>query len=170
MIPEIAHALAGNMNKLEAAIENLDDSVLFFQPAEGVNHIAWNVGHLVYSFQAIGEEMGIPRWLSSEWVDLFRQGSHLRASGELYPKRAALLESLRDGKRRILERLEQMSPEEMAGQLPDKRFRHILPTLGHAVLNTLVFHFGLHYGYICAVRKAAQASNSGVHRSEVGHA
>ena len=170
MITEIIRAFADKANELENLIESLADSDLLFQPAEGVNHIAWNVGHLVYSFQAIGDEMGIPHWLSSEWNDMFGEGSHLHANMDLYPNKAGLLESVRDGKQRILERLKRMSPEEMEGQLPDERFRHIFPTLGHAVLNTLVSHFAFHYGQICALRKIALVSNTGVDRTNAGHA
>jgi hypothetical protein len=147
----------------------LDEIALFRQPAHGVNPIAWTVGHLVYSFQAIGEELDIPHWLGSDWIDLFGQGSRLRPDKEQYPGKAALLESLRDGKRRVLERLERMSEQEMSGPLPDERYRHIFPTLGHAVLNTLVSHFAFHYGHICAVAKMVSPPNPGIDRTEAGH-
>ena len=170
MIPEIVHSFSRNVSQLQAVIGSLDDDALFFQPGGGVNHIAWTVGHLVYSFQAIGDEMGIPRWLSPEWVDLFGEGSHLHPNRERYPEKALLLEALQDGKSRVLDRLERMSAQDMAGPLPDERFRNIFPTLGHAVLNTLVSHFSFHYGQVCAMQKLAQASNHGVDRIETGGA
>ena len=70
------------------------------------------------------------------------------------PTKEELLAALADGERRIVERLRAMTADDLAGPLPDERFRDVFPTLGHAVPHILAGHTAVHTGQLGAWRRA----------------
>lgn len=158
MIEEIINNLELRMDDLARLINDLDDEQMVCCPVAGMNHAKWELGHIVYSFQAIGGEMGVSTWLSEEWCDLFGQGSCLQNDPSVYPGKQKLVAALDDGKKRMIQRLQSLVDDDLSRPLPDTRYRQIFPTLGHAVLNTLVSHLSLHVGRLSNWRRAMKLS------------
>lgn len=154
MIDEIINSFGFCVSDLHRLVEDLDQGQMTAQPIRGMNHPTWNIGQIIYSFQAIGEEIGMEPWLPDSWIEFFRQGSTLLQDVSAYPSKEELLKALDEGKDRVVQKLRTMTRKELARELPDVRYRYLFPTLGHAVLYTLVSHLAIHVGHISAWRQA----------------
>lgn len=154
MIDEIINSLGLRISDLHRLVEDLNQDQMTTQPIRGMNHPTWNIGHIIYSFQAIGEEMGMAPWLPDSWIEFFGQGSKLVQNPSVYPSKEELLRALDEGRDRVVQKLRKMTKKELSGELLDVRYSHLFPTLGHAVMNTLVSHIAIHAGHISAWRQA----------------
>lgn len=154
MIPEMLNSYALTLEYLRWMVADLDERQMVCQPKGIVNHPAWTMGHLVYSDQAIGGEIGLAPWLPSDWEKRFGTGSTPVADPTAYPGKTSLLETLKDGQQRLTQRLKAMGEVAMAEPLPDVRYRDRIPTVGHAVLHILTSHTAMHVGQITVWRRA----------------
>ena len=162
MIEEALNSYGIVLDDIRDLIAELSDQELLAQTQGNHNHAAWVVGHLVCSAQAIGEEMGIAPWLSSEWLSLFGRGSTPTSEASQYPARSAVLQALSDAEARIVSKLNSMTAADLAKPLRDTRYREIFPTLGHAVLHILTVHTSVHLGQLVSWRHAIRAEHEGV--------
>ncbi len=156
MIDEILNSFEFNLREIRFLVADIDSAQIHAQPVLGMNPPCWQLGHIVFSLQAIGGEMGIPPWLDEKWLECFGQGSTLLEDPAGYPPKSQLLAALDAAAQRIRSRLEHMDETVLAGPLPDTRFRDTFPTLGHAVLHILIGHLANHAGQLRAWRRAAQ--------------
>jgi hypothetical protein len=118
-----------------------------------VNHPAWVIGHLVFSCQLIAGEMGVKPWLSPSWEQQFGTGSQPTDSREAYPGKDELLATLADAQQHVCRRVAELGIEGLSAPLPDVRYRHVFPTLGHAVLHVLTSHAAFHVGQVSVWRR-----------------
>jgi len=154
MIPEITRSFTLALDYLRRLVADVPDERFTEQAGGASNHPAWVIGHLVYSCQAIGGEMGVETWLPAHWDKRFGTGSiPVPARGD-YPSKSVLLDSLGDAQARILARLAELDDEGLKRPLPDERHRSLFPTIGHAVLHILTVHTALHVGQITVWRRA----------------
>jgi hypothetical protein len=152
---EVVNSYRLTLDYLRRLVADLPDEQLAAQPSGVVNHPAWVIGHLIYSCQAIGGELGLPAWLPSGWSERFGTGSIPAADRATYPAKAELLSALADAEMRVVDRLMDLGDAGMASPLPDERFRSKFPTIGHAVVHILTAHTAVHVGQISAWRRAA---------------
>jgi uncharacterized damage-inducible protein DinB len=154
MTGEISNSLSLHIRTLHELIGDLDDAQMTRQPPGVPNHPAWTLGHIAYSFQGIGEEIGLDPWLPEDWTERFATGSTPVGDAGAYPVKQELLDMLTDGERRVREWLLATDDTALNSPLPDERVREILPTLGHAVLHVLVGHTAAHLGQLAVWRRA----------------
>jgi hypothetical protein len=153
MIDETLHAFRMHLDHVRRMVADVPDSRMTAQPGPQKDHAAWTLGHLTYSTQAIGEELGIPPWLGPTWAS-FSPGSRPTPSASDYPKKAELLTALADGEARVAARLQSFGVGQLAMPLPDARRRDHLPSIGHAVVHILVGHTATHAGRLSVWRAA----------------
>lgn len=108
------------------------------------NHPAWMIGHLCHSLQAIGGELGLQPWLPDDWPQNFGTGSTPINDPVAYPTKPELLKAFQDAQSRIDHVLNNMTQKDWKTPLPDLHYRSTFPTVGHAVLYTLVAHMSIH--------------------------
>jgi hypothetical protein len=154
MIDEILGSFTKTLEFLQRLVADVPDQRLTHQPVGVVNHPAWIIGHLAYSFQLIGIEMGLKPWLPEYWDQKFGTGSMPGDTRDDYPSKADLLDRLSDGQRRVGDRLKSLGENDLAKPLPDVRLRPVFPTLGHAVLHVLTSHAAVHVGQLSVWRRA----------------
>jgi hypothetical protein len=154
MIAEITNSYSLALDYLRRLVADVPEEMWARQAGGVVNHPAWVVGHLVYSAQAIGGEMGLAPWLAADWADRFGTGSVPLPERERYPSSADLLAARAEAQRRVLGRLAELGEAALAAPLPDARHRATFPTLGHAVLHILTVHAAVHVGQVTAWRRA----------------
>jgi hypothetical protein len=154
MIPEILASYALNLNKVREIVKDLSCAEMVAQPVGAPNHAAWTIGHLVYSAERIGGELGLEPWLPEDWAKRFGTGSAPVGDPAAYPDKESLLGSLDDAQKRLTERLRAMTDEDMNQPLPDVRHRKTFPTLGHAVLHILSSHSAFHVGQLAVWSRA----------------
>jgi hypothetical protein len=155
MLDEVLRSYGMTLDYLRRLVADLDDRQMALQPGGAVNHPAWVLGHLIYSCQAIGGEVGLPAWLEEDWARCFGAGSAPTADPAAYPSKAELLHALADGQRRLADRLAAVGEAGLAAPLPDERYRETFPTVGHAVLHILVAHAAVHVGQVSVWRRVA---------------
>jgi hypothetical protein len=154
MIAEILNSFDLLLNDARRLVGDLSDDQMVARPVETMNHPAWIIGHIVFSCQAIGAEMGLPPWLPQHWTDLFTTGSTPVADTSAYPAKAELLAALDDAQKRLVSALTAMKEDDLAVPLPDEQYRKTLPTVRHAFVHILVAHTAIHVGQLTAWRRA----------------
>ncbi len=156
MHQQIIASLEMSRSFLLASVADIPDERFAEQPPGVPNHAAWTLGHLVYSNQLIGGEMGLQPWLSEEWnwPELFGGGSVPVPTRKTYPSKRELVDAMNDGLSRLTARLAELGDAGLDTDLPDTSYRHVFPTLGHAVLQVAAAHFGYHLGQLVVWRKA----------------
>jgi hypothetical protein len=155
MIAEILRSFGLTLDYLNRLVADIPDEAMTKQTAGAVNHPAWVIGHLAFSCQAIGGEIGLAAWLPGDWKERFGTGSTPSEARAAYPSKNELLAALADGRRRLETRLREMSDAEMGKPLPDESHRAMFPTVGHAVLHILTAHAAVHVGQISVWRRVA---------------
>ncbi|MFK7961501.1 MAG: DinB family protein [Phycisphaerales bacterium] len=148
------------LNTFSYTIDYLHDQVsdvnaedMVRQPSGMINHPAWTIGHLAASCEAIGGEIGLAPWLPEHWTRSFGTGSRPLGLRESYPAREELMAVLGDAALRVTTRVQEMPPELLDRELPDERYRSILPTIAHAVTQILVAHSAHHIGQVAVWRR-----------------
>jgi len=155
MINELLNSYALTLADARAAVEELTEELMVRQFPGVPNHPAWTIGHLVYSAQAMGGELGLAPWLPPSWVALFGTGSIPQPSAATYPSRSELLNALSDAQARITQCLTSLTSEALAAPLPDARYRPVFPSVGHAAVHILCGHSSFHLGQLSVWRRAA---------------
>jgi DinB superfamily len=155
MIAEILRSYALTLEYLRRLIADVPDDQLTCQPGGVANHPAWVIGHLTYSCQAIGEELGLAPWLPADWASRFGTRSVPVETRATYPPKGELLAALADGQQRVEEGLVTLGEEGIRRPLPDVRYRTTFPTIGDAALHVLTAHAAVHVGQVSAWRRAA---------------
>lgn len=143
------------LDYLRRLVADVAEEQMTRQPAGAVNHPAWILGHLVYSCQAIGGELGLQPWLSHDWRRRFGTGSTPVADRACYPSKSELLQQLAEGQRRLTERLRELGDAGLKEPLPDERYRSEFPTVADAVLHILGAHAAVHVGQVSVWRRVA---------------
>ena len=154
MVPEILNSLALNLDFLRRMVADLDEGQMVGQVGGVVNHPAWTIGHLAYSFESISGELGISPWLPEDWDQRFGTGARPLDDFNAYPRKADLLRALDDGRQRLVKTLTVISATDLARPLPDARYRDRMPTVGHALLHILASHTAMHVGQLVVWRRA----------------
>ena len=152
MIAETLNSFTLTVGFLGRLVADVPDEMMSRQTAGVVNHPAWTIGHLIYSAEAIGGELGLPAWLPANWQQRFGTGSTPQPTG--YESRGELLSLFADARLRLRERLNELGELAMAQPLPDARYREKFPTLGHAVVHILTAHPASHVGQLVVWRRA----------------
>lgn len=136
-------------------VEDLSDADFCCQPPGVTNHPAWLLGHLCFSFQAIGGEIGIAPWLPEDWGQMFGTGSTPTSNVANYPSAKSLIEEFSKASERISRAIEGLNDEDLDAALPDEGYRKTLPTIGHALTHILIGHASIHVGQLTVWRAAS---------------
>jgi hypothetical protein len=135
--------------------DDLDDADLATQPAAGVNHAAWILGHLAIATDGALRCLGEPGVCPPDWPKLFGPGSTVVTDRAAYPSKAELLAVLDAGHARVLEGARKANPERMASQhkAPFEYLRQSLPTVGDLLAHLMTTHFATHLGQLSTWRR-----------------
>jgi len=150
----VIHSFAYCLDYLREQVADVGPSAMVAQPNGIQNHPAWVIGHLTYSCQAIGGEMGLVPWLPEDSAKKFGTGSEPIPDAAAYKDKSELLLMLSDAQTRIENAVNQLSDSQLEQPLPDQRFRSILPTVRHALTQVLVAHTAYHIGQMNFWRQA----------------
>lgn len=145
---ELSHGYAAD------CVADIPDERLAEQPTGVKNHAAWTLVHLAVSLQLVGETIGAGDWLAPEWTKLYGTGSTPVPDRRAYPALESMLGALREGRERVIARVEIGGAELLAQPLEHDVVSQYLPTLGHVVTQILVAHTAYHVGQLQAWRHA----------------
>ena len=153
-IKPILHSFEFCLDYLRDQVADLDATQMVTQPGEITNHPAWVIGHLTFSCQAIGGEIGLAEWLPAHWAQDFGTGSVPIPDASHYRPKGEALEMLGDAQTRIALAVERLGDAQLDAPLPDEHFRDTLPTIRHALTQVLVAHPANHIGQLTIWRRA----------------
>lgn len=133
---------------------DLVDEQMAHQPAPGMNHPAWILGHLAvctdYAARLLGErQLACPK----EWHRLCGPGSILQADRTVYPGKAELLDALVRGHERVTEAARRATAELLEAPQPGPFLQRELPTIGDIVGHLMTTHPSMHLGQLSAWRR-----------------
>ncbi len=150
----LLRAATVNIDYAKKLVADLPDERMAEQPAPGMNHAAWVLGHLTFVADSMIRLFDQPHGMPKEWVELFNLASKPTSDRQRYPSKAALLEAYEKAYARLAEAVKTASPEALERELPNPKLRPMLPTVGVAMVHVLASHHGLHLGQLSAWRRA----------------
>ena len=150
----VINSFGMHVDAVRQLVSDVPNSDMYQQPLGVPNHPAWTLGHLAYSFESIGEEIGLSRTLPGDWGARFGTGSVPATQGDNGLSKPQLLQYVDEAGQRVRSRLVAMSAEDFSQPLPDVRYRDVFPTIGHAVTHILVGHTAVHIGQLMVWRRA----------------
>lgn len=154
MIQHVIAAGDGMVDYARRLVADIPEDQMAAQPAPGMNHAAWVLGHLAYVFDSMIAVWGEKPTMSPEWKELFNVPSKPQPDRSKYPSKAQLLEAYETNYRRIVEKVKQATPADFDKEFPNPRLRPLLPTVGMAMVHILTSHQGQHLGQLSALRRA----------------
>ena len=155
MITDCLRSMRRTVAYVRACVADLTDADIVVQPNGAPNHPAWTLGHLIYSWQALIQELEGRAWLPDDWESFFGYGSSPRDIGSSrYSSKALLLGSLDDAANRIQTVLEALTDAQLQQPLNDQESQEIFATNGDALVQVLVAHSAFHAGQLAAWRRA----------------
>lgn len=104
-----------NNGYLGKTLSDLAPEEWLWRPDSKANHLAWIVGHLVWSRKQILHRLGT-EW-DLPWLGMFARGEKLDAEAA-YPSGQALLDAWKDSGGLLTQALENASEEKMAAPAP----------------------------------------------------
>lgn len=144
--------LLGYARKLVA---DVDDARFADQPAPGLNHPAWIVGHLAVAADYALQLLGRPTLCPRDWQVRFGPGSTPRPDRAVYPSKADLLAALERGHAAVGEAAAGAAPEglDRAHEVPIAFLKESIPTAGGLIAHLLTTHEAAHLGQLSAWRR-----------------
>ena len=154
MREHLFQAAAGNVDYARRLVDDIPEEQMAAQPAPGMNHAAWVLGHLAYVFDSMIAVWDQKPTMSKEWKELFNVPSKPQPDRGKYPSKAELWEAYEKAYQRIVEVVKEADDEDFNREFPNPRVRNLLPTVGVAMVHILTSHQGQHLGQLSAWRRA----------------
>jgi DinB superfamily len=134
-------------------VGDLADERLAEQPAAGVNHPAWILGHLAWAADGTVEKLGGKKALPAEWQELFKAGSNPAVTRRTYPSKDDLLRALDQSYQQLRQMAAAATPEQLARPTANPRAKDTLPTFKEFLCFLLTGHVGIHFGQLSSWRR-----------------
>lgn len=141
------------MHYCRTMLADIPDERMTQQPAAGVNHPAWVLGHLAWAADGALEKLGTPRALPPEWTTLFGAGSKPSASRAGYPPKDELLRAVEQRYEQFRQAVAAATPEQLARPTTSPRAKEALPTAREMFNFLLTGHMGIHLGQLSSWRR-----------------
>ena len=123
------------------------------QPAAGVNHPAWIVGHLAVAADFGLKFCGAPTVCPAGWMPLFSPGSQVSADPGVYPPKAELLAAYDEVHAKLTAAVPGADPGPLAGPNPLLALTPGLTTVGDLLSHILSTHEAFHLGQLSTWRR-----------------
>ncbi len=150
---DLLTAAAVNVDYARRLVADIPEDKMAEQPAEGMNHAAWVLGHLAYVFDSMIAVWGQKPSMSPEWKALFNVPSKPMPERDKYPSKPELWDAYEQAYQRIVDVVRSASDEDLAREFPNPKLRASLPTVGVAMVHILTSHQGQHLGQLSAWRR-----------------
>lgn len=149
---------ATNLAYTHRLVEGLSDEASVAMPAAGINHPRWVIGHLAGTadHMVAVNLFGFDAVLPDNWRDTFGPASKPAADPAAYPALGDLLKRLDELHTTITDAVHGFTPDYFERAIPatlPEGFRKRFPTVGHALLHTMINHESMHLGQLSAWRR-----------------
>lgn len=141
------------MGYLRMLVADIPDERMAEQPAPGVNHPAWILGHLAFSTDRGRALLSLEPECPAEWTTLFGPGSKPTSTRGDYPAREELLQAVERGFERLRDQAASATPEQLGQPMTNPRMKEALPTVKEGLSFLLTGHPGIHLGQFTTWRR-----------------
>ncbi|MFO0950957.1 MAG: DinB family protein [Isosphaeraceae bacterium] len=138
-------------------LADIDADRFCVQPAPGLNHPAWILGHLAVVSDGTIRLLGESRVLPREWGKLFGPGTNPSTDPALYPSKDELVAAWTTAHERM-ETAAAKATAELLAEPHGVDFANLkvtLPTKGDLVTHVMTSHEGFHLGQLSTWRRLA---------------
>jgi hypothetical protein len=150
----VVHSFSYCLDYLRDQVKDVADPDMVAQPNGIMNHPAWVIGHLTHACQLLGGAIGLSPWLPQNWGERYGTGSMPVADAARYGSKASALETLGDAQSRIIAAVAELTDAQLDAPFPVESYRHVFPTIRHALTQVLVGHTANHVGQVSVWRRA----------------
>jgi DinB superfamily len=136
-------------------LEDLDDQAFLMHPLSGMNHIAWQLGHLISSEHEVLEAIkpGCCPPLPEGFAAKYTKETATSDDPKAFQTKAEFLALWKAQHEAIKAVVETLSDADLDAPAPE-RIRSFCPTVGHALNMMAGIHPMMHAGQFVAVRRA----------------
>lgn len=131
-------------------IADIPEEKFTYQPAEGMNHPAWVLGHLGFVADYALGIVGQPALCAPQWSKMFGPGS--KPAGT-HPGKDVLWSAFERGHRALLAAVPMITPEQAEAANPFTPLLEIMPTAGDLLAHIMTTHEASHLGQLSAWRR-----------------
>jgi hypothetical protein len=131
---------------VRAYLEDLTDDDLFVRPAENMNHIAWQLGHLIS-----GENWHTMPSLPPEFLSAHSKETALSDDRSNFLAKSEYLRLMEEQRTQTLDCLSRLSDEELSRPSPES-IRYFGPTVGSVFAGESA-HWMMHAGQWSVIRR-----------------
>lgn len=156
----IVTSLRMNRQLTENFVADLDDARLTQQPADVINHAAWQLGHITFSLNGACQLARGDYRLPDGWAKLFGAGSQPTSDRASYPSKACLIEELSKASVALEQALGAADDALLSAETPMETLRKVAPTIADALAILAGGHYGYHLGQFSVWRKAMGLSKA----------
>lgn len=142
-----------NLGYAKRLIADIPEENMALQPAPGMNHAAWVIGHLACTADMLGGMIGQKPVCPLEWASLFDWSSSPTSAASRYPSKATLMNSLEDAHAQIAGALPSVPESRWSEITPLEAVRGFLPTLGDCFVFVMAAHENMHLGQLSVWRR-----------------
>lgn len=153
MLSPLLHTWNLNLGYAKRLVADLSDDQMALQPAAGMNHAAWVLGHLACTADMLGGMIGANPVCPAEWPALFDWNSSPSSDAGLYPSKASLVQALEEAHASIAAALPTVPENRWQEETPLEAVRGFLPTLGDCFVFVMAAHENMHLGQLSAWRR-----------------
>lgn len=154
MIAPLLHTWSLNLGYANRLVADISEEKMAVQPATGMNHAAWVLGHLACTADMLGGMIDLAQVCPAAWPELFDWNSTPSSDASLYPTKATLLETLAAGHTQIATALPHVPASRWSDETPLEAVRGFLPTMGDCFVFVMAAHENMHLGQLSAWRRA----------------
>ena len=152
----IQHSLGMSDKVMEMYLSDLAPDAFLTRPVAGMNHLAWQVGHLISVEHRFMEEIkpGISPTLPDGFDAQHATDRHTSDNAGDFKTKDEYLALWKAQRAATCQILEALTDAELDAPAPSEKTRRMCPTVG-AVFNLAGLHSLLHSGQFVAVRRQA---------------
>ena len=149
----VNHTLDLSQMIVKSYVNDLSDSDLLIRAVPGMNHIAWQLGHLIATEYNAMELLkpGVSPKLSAEFLKAHDREDTSSNDPSHFLTKDGYLKTLDDQRAATKQIMSELTIEELASAAPEQ-WQRMCPTVAH-VLNMVAGHYLMHVGQWVAVRR-----------------
>jgi hypothetical protein len=153
MTDPLLHTWSLNLGYAKQLVADIPDETMALQPAPGMNHAAWVLGHLACTADMLGAMISLKPICPPEWISLFDWNSTPSSDASLYPSKATLFKALEDAHTQIAATLPDVPESRWSETTPLEAVGGFLPTMGDCFVFVMAAHENMHLGQLSAWRR-----------------
>jgi hypothetical protein len=153
MTDPLLHTWNLNLGYAKRLVADIPDDKMAVQPAPGMNHAAWVLGHLACTADMLAAMIVAKPVCPADWASRFDWNSSPSSDTSRYPSKATLLQALEEAHAQIAAALPNVPESRWSETTPLEAVRGFLPTLGDCFVFVMAAHENMHLGQLSAWRR-----------------